>query len=148
MRHEKSRGSAHCVRKRRHSKGGGDRLLAVDVGTRRSGVAYAEQSMGIPFPLTTLVHRSRADLDAQLLHLIEERNVDHVIFGLPLLPSGKEGKQAAFVRSVQAALAARGILTGFCDERYTSSRSRAVDGDAAAACAILSVFLDMQSAIS
>lgn len=120
------------------------KVLALDIGTRRTGVAYLDSDVGIPLPLETLRHTSDDALVDAVLTIVRERKIDRVIVGLPLLPSGSEGAQAAVSRAIGARIAQRGIDVEYCDERYTTPKSisgspplSAYDGDAAAACTLL-----------
>ncbi len=78
--------------------------------------------------------------------LCRDRSIDRIVVGLPLLPSGDEGEQAAYVRAVARGLSGLCSVIEFRDERYTTPAkrsgkhmvdSRLYDGDAAAACALL-----------
>lgn len=127
------------------------RILALDVGMRRTGVAYLDDMTGIPLPLDTISHSSEEDLIQRLRMLIDERGIDRVIIGLPLLPSGKEGSQSAVSRSIGQRLADAGLSVEYRDERHTTPRishhkhalqARKIDGDAAAAYVLLSRYSD------
>lgn len=118
------------------------RYIALDIGQRRTGVAYAESGLGVPFPLETITHTSLEELYTKLKPLLEERSIDEIIIGLPLLPSGDEGSQAEFVRSFSSLLG--DFPHEFLDERYTTSREKISDGDARSACEILTVKLDLE----
>jgi putative holliday junction resolvase len=125
------------------------RTLSLDIGQRRTGVAFLDDATGIPLPLTTLTHRSARELTSLVSAIVEERKVDRLIIGLPLLPDGTEGEQARIVREVAESFEAFGKPMSFVDERYTTPSVRsskalrhspppsAYDGDAAAACALL-----------
>ena len=117
------------------------RLLALDIGRRHTGIAYYDDAMGIPLPLDTLTHDSSEELCAYLQQLSQQRGIDRVIVGLPLLPSGKEGAQAQFVRDVGAMLEKAGMDLSYLDERYTTPRQTQGDGNAAAACSLLEMAL-------
>lgn len=118
------------------------RILALDLGARRTGVAYAAYPPGIPLALPTLCHASSWVLLEQVHRLIKERKIDHIVVGLPLLSSGREGKQARSVRALLPLLARLSVQVSLLDERYSTVRDSSNDPDAAAACAILTVFLD------
>lgn len=122
------------------------KLLGLDVGTRRTGVAFLDSDIGIPFPLTTLTHASSEDLMTLVMEIIQVRAIDRVVVGLPRLPSGDEGAQAQESRAFGELLRDRGIDVIYADERYTTPRHlshknvipvSSYDGDSAAACAIL-----------
>ena len=116
------------------------RYLALDIGTRRTGVAFADDDTGVPLPLDTIQHTSFEELEKKVLDLIAERSVDHVILGLPLLLSGEEGKQSAIVRAFASRLENSGISPQFVDERYTTPPQKGSDSDATAAFRLLETF--------
>jgi len=124
------------------------KYLALDIGGRRTGVAYADTDIGIPMPLATLHHKSPQEFLAQVLALTTQRGIEHIIVGLPRLPSGEEGSQAEEVRKYAFFLLEKGLKVTFIDERYTTPRSTQSgserrkstdkqDVDAVAACEIL-----------
>lgn len=122
------------------------RTLALDIGTRRTGVAYLDDDTGIPLPLDTLHHTSAKQLTKEVLAIIHEKRADRVVIGLPLLPSGAEGEQAQFSRKIGTALEAAGIPIIYKDERYSSPKAKNhkntiplknFDSDAASACSLL-----------
>ncbi len=113
------------------------RLLALDIGTKRTGVAYLDEDVGVPLPLATIHHANVDALLSQLETLIHERKIDRLIVGLPLLPSGLEGAQSDFVHSIAVQLQARGWPVTLKDERYTTPRGKSGDPDAIAALNLL-----------
>jgi putative Holliday junction resolvase len=98
------------------------RLLGVDLGTRRIGLAMADTDTGRVRPLGILRRSATVERDAErLARLIDEQRVDEVIVGLPLNMDGSEGPQAAATREWGAAAAALVPLPfGWRDERLTS----------------------------
>ena len=119
--------------------------FALDIGTRRTGIAFADDEGRVPVALETIKHASFDALEEQLLSLIKERAIDHIILGLPLLLSGAEGEQVVVVRDFARRLSKRDIPLSFIDERYTTPRTAEIDGDSAAACQILQTFLDIKT---
>ncbi|MFH1444200.1 MAG: Holliday junction resolvase RuvX [Candidatus Peregrinibacteria bacterium] len=109
------------------------RILAIDIGTKRTGVAYLDEETDIPLPLTTLKHTSTEELLEMLSALIKERRIDRLIVGLPLLPSGDEGAQVHYVREITEQMQERGWSVELRDERYTTPRTHTGDPDAIAA---------------
>lgn len=123
------------------------RLLALDIGTRRTGIAYLDTDVGIPLPLDTVEHQTQEELIEDVMKMYHDRKIDRVIVGLPKLLSGKEGSQSEISRCVGALLEKQGVTVTYADERYSTPRKaghkhalpdRFIDGDASAACAILS----------
>lgn len=132
------------------------RLLALDIGDRRIGVAISDESQLLARPLTTIKRASRREDFEKIGRLIVEHNVVRVIAGLPRTLRGEEGSQARRVRRyVEALAAAMDVPVEFQDERYTSieaeeklrlgsqRRARAKgEIDAAAAAIILQDYLN------
>lgn len=114
------------------------KLLALDLGTKRTGVAFLDEDAQVPVALETIVHASLDELKERVIELIALKRIDRVIVGLPLLPSGGEGKQATLVRAFSHMLMEAGYAVEFRDERYTTPRNPPFDADAAAALALLS----------
>jgi 23S rRNA pseudouridine1911/1915/1917 synthase len=75
----------------------GQRLLGIDLGTRRVGVAISDQDGRIATPLAQLEPRNDADLVDQVADLAENEGVGGVVVGDPRHPSGdqSEGSRAA-----------------------------------------------------
>jgi putative holliday junction resolvase len=98
------------------------RLLGVDLGERRMGLALADAEGGRALPLSTL-RRGRtvqADADA-LVEIVRQHEVGELVVGLPLEASGDEGPQARLTRSWVAAVQPRiGLPVTLRDERLTS----------------------------
>lgn len=135
------------------------RVLGVDYGEVRVGLALSDETRTIASPLSTLRRRrgKRAPLKA-LSELAREHGVEAVVFGLPLELSGEESDWTREVRRVGEALSERlDVPVHFIDERMTSVRAeRAVRSiglprskreekervDAAAAQLILQSWLD------
>lgn len=119
-------------------------ILALDIGLRRTGVAFADSDTQIPLSLDTIQHNGIEDLLDPVLSLIKEKKIDHVVLGLPLLPSGEEGEQCEIVRLFGNMLEGANLQFSYLDERYTSFQT-GVDSDASAANMILLTYLEQNS---
>ncbi len=103
------------------------RILALDVGRRRIGLALSDP-LGITAQGLDTLQRSnlRADLDA-LAALATEKEVRRFLVGHPLHMSGREGRQAEYVREFAGRLEERtGIPVEFRDERLTTVEAQRV----------------------
>lgn len=78
---------------------GRTRLLGIDLGDRRIGVAVADPTSGAIRPLSTLLRRDPARDAAAIARLVEEHAVSELVIGLPLHIDGREGEQAAVTRA-------------------------------------------------
>ena len=97
------------------------RILALDLGKRRIGLAVSDElgitAQGLPTLERT---RIRDDLDT-LAKLIAENHVQLIVMGNPLHMSGREGRQAAYAREFADRLHRHtGIPVEFWDERLTT----------------------------
>jgi len=98
------------------------RILGIDLGERRVGIALADGDGAPARPLTTLRRGRDIGRDAAAIRtLVDAHDVGELVVGLPLEASGEEGRQAAITREWAAALTVdlRLPLT-FRDERLTS----------------------------
>ena len=105
----------------------GQRILALDLGKRRIGLALSDP-LGITAQgLPNLERKNkRTDLDA-LAALAGEHNVGLVLLGNPLNMSGREGRQSGWVREFAEALEKRtGLPVRLWDERLTSVEANRV----------------------
>jgi putative Holliday junction resolvase len=76
-----------------------NRILGIDLGERRIGVAIAHGDGSPARALTTLRRGRDLETDAAALRrLLDDHEVDEVVVGLPLEASGEEGPQAAITR--------------------------------------------------
>lgn len=132
------------------------RLLALDVGDRRVGVAVSDPLGMWARPLSVLVRRSREQDYKAIAALVDEHEVSLVIVGHPLEMHGEVGPQARRVERYAAGLAERlPVPLVLWDERLSTAEaerllreagesSRQYRGriDAVAAAVILQSYLD------
>ncbi len=103
------------------------RILAVDWGEVRFGLALSDETQTIASPLCTLSRRAgkRFPMPAFLEVITTHRPVGLVV-GLPLTLDGIEGESAAAARELSALLGARTYLpVTLVDERMTTARAHA-----------------------
>jgi putative Holliday junction resolvase len=96
------------------------RILAVDLGTRRIGLAMTDPLRMIASPYKTLHYRSDKQLIADVLAIVEANAVETVVIGLPLHENNSENEGSVRSRSFAAKLNRFGVDTVLWDERYTS----------------------------
>ncbi|RMH02789.1 MAG: Holliday junction resolvase RuvX [Planctomycetota bacterium] len=99
------------------------RVLAVDYGGRRTGLAVSDPLRIVASPLPPIDSRSLEETVAAVAAVVREREVRVVVVGMPYLPSGLEGEQCARVRlflsSLREALP-EGVAVESLDERFTT----------------------------
>ena len=142
------------------------RVLGIDVGARRVGLAISDVTQTLARPLTTLAVNSRDDAVARVLIEIErlgaeEDGLGAIVVGLPAKLDGSPSEQTSRVAAFVNALAVRTSLPIVrIDERLTSReaesrlaqherdwRRRKTRLDAAAAAVILQDYLDQRGQV-
>lgn len=132
------------------------RILAIDMGEKRIGIAVSDPLRLIARSYTVLERRSRREDFARIGEIIDREGVDLVVMGLPINLSGDEGNKAAWIRDYAGELARElAIELLFWDESFTtvqaaeSMRARGKNArqqkewiDAVAAAFILQSYLD------
>lgn len=138
------------------------RIVGLDLGEKRIGVAAADDRTRVAIPVTTVTVRGE-ELEA-VIELLKDQRADQVVVGLPLSLSGAIGPQGQHVlevveqlraslsipvhtwderlTTVQASRAARGSRGYFGPRRGKSARSAMAGRDAAAAAIMLQAFID------
>lgn len=128
------------------------RLLAVDWGEKRIGLAITDPTRTIAQPLATLTRRAGRRFPMQQLRAyLDEYRPVAIVVGLPLTPEGTEGPAAAAAREVGALIAGKtGLPVVFLDERMTTARAAEadavggrVDRDQRAASVLLQAYLEI-----
>ena len=102
------------------------RLLAVDWGDRRIGLAASDELRILASPAGVILRRAgkRPPVAELLAQMDRIGDVDGVIMGLPLDGDGNETARCVEVRAVAAAITARsGRPVSFVDERYSTARA-------------------------
>jgi putative Holliday junction resolvase len=97
------------------------RLLGVDYGTVRIGLAVSDPERRIASPLATYTRRGREPDARYFRELVKEEEVAAAVVGLPVHLSGHEGQKAAEARQFGKWLTeTTGVPVTFFDERFTS----------------------------
>lgn len=133
------------------------RLIAVDLGERRIGIAVCDPQQTVAQPLTTLTRRpgKRFPLN-QLRPFLQEYEVVGIVIGLPLSADGLELEGARLARQAGSLIQEKtGRPVEFWDERMSTSRAlsairemgggtrgRKGEVDQLAATVLLQAFLD------
>lgn len=133
------------------------RVLALDLGSKRIGVAVSDRGGTIASPLTVLQRSGRTSLDhARIKALIEEEEAVLLVVGLPLSMNGSTGTAAkAAINECNQLATVVGVPVETLDERLTTvtadrlltesgmrARARRKVIDKAAAAVILQTWLD------
>lgn len=104
------------------------RLLGIDLGRKRIGIAVGESMLGIATPRQPLAASGTLDRDADAIaKLAKSEMADCVIVGIPeMANAGDDGRMQRACRELADRLVARGLTVDLCDESLTS-----VEADAA-----------------
>lgn len=110
------------------------RIVALDIGDRRTGVAVSDDRMRVASPLVVLDTAELLRDGSKLRTLLLDYEAERVVVGLPLTLNGEEGPQARHVRalvsklfsvagkaSIDEALASGELI--FFDERFSSKEA-------------------------
>ena len=123
------------------------KVLALDYGRARTGVAVSDPTGTIARPLCVVQLAATEDGLAQLAGLIEEQGVDRVVVGLPLTLAGGRGEQVRETeRFIEALTDVIGVPVLTFDERFTTTLAaqaptETTPEDARAAAHLLSGYL-------
>ena len=98
------------------------RVLGIDYGSRRIGLAICDPEEIISTPLETVRSAGSPAADAAMLAaLAPKHDAEEIVVGLPLNMDGSEGNQARLTRKMGDELARISALqVHYCDERYTT----------------------------
>ena len=127
------------------------KVLALDYGSARTGVAVSDPTGSVARPLGVVERAASEDGIARLVELAREEDVERIVVGLPITLRGEHGAQAEETdRFVELLRAAVDLPVESFDERFTtklaeSGETRA-EQDAVAAAHLLSSYLTWKSA--
>lgn len=99
----------------------GLRVLGIDMGERRIGLALSDPSGIIASPYATWEGRDRDGLPGRIRHLVQEKQIGTVVIGLPNRTDGKFSEKAAEFRAFAEELRGKlDIPVEMIDESYTT----------------------------
>jgi putative holliday junction resolvase len=127
------------------------KVLALDYGSARTGVAVSDPTGTVARPLDVVERAATDDGIARLVELARREEVDRIVVGLPVTLRGERGAQAQETeRFVELLRAATELSVETFDERFTTKLADASDTraeqDAVAAAHLLSSYLTWKSA--
>jgi putative pre-16S rRNA nuclease len=126
------------------------RILALDYGRARTGVALSDPTGTVARPLEVVERAESADGLARIAQLVSENGVGCVVVGMPFTLRGERGEQAQETERFVEALSARTeVPVVTFDERFTTdlaeqSPSQSAE-DARAAAHLLTSYLEWSS---
>lgn len=136
-----------------------ERIIALDVGDRRIGIAVSDPLGYTAQPIETYTRVGYGPDTRHILQIAEQYATNRILCGLPLNMDGTQGFQTQKVRDFAAKLEEAGLVIEFYDERMTTvlaesalleadmrRENRKKKVDMVAAVMILQSYLDAQSA--
>ena len=97
------------------------RILALDLGKRRIGLAVSDELGMTAQGIHTLQRSNMRNDIGELKRVIDERGITSILLGNPLHMSGREGRQTIWVREFAATLEQKtGLAVTLWDERLTT----------------------------
>jgi len=100
------------------------RILAIDFGEKRVGLATSDETGTLATPRKTIERRSDERAIRDILEFCSQEEIGLVLLGLPRSPEGVESPFAARIRSFAGRLAARtAIPVRFHEETLTSDEA-------------------------
>jgi putative holliday junction resolvase len=109
------------------------RVLALDYGSARCGCAVSDPTETIVTPIEPVLRPASKRGMLALVELVQQREVDRVVVGLPLSLSGADSQQTRETREFAERLARRlgeQVPVEMYDERFTTRMAQRLDGPA------------------
>ena len=96
------------------------RVLAVDYGDARTGIAMSDLLCSIVGSTTVIHSRNQDKTIGEIVRLIQENGVGEIVVGLPKNMDGSEGVRAELCRQFAKLEEATGLQVSMWDERRTT----------------------------
>lgn len=96
------------------------RILGIDYGLKRIGLAISDPLHIIASPLKTITVHTADQVMDELAVIISEQEVDQIILGLPIGMKGQETEQTGRIREFAETLKGLNVPIDFQDERLSS----------------------------
>ena len=107
------------------------RLLGIDFGFKRIGVAIGESEVGIVTPRSAIAASGGLKADAKTIAaLARKEEVKAIVLGLPVEETGNEGRMARICRTLAQHLTDLGETVHLVDEKYSSIEAEQVLAEA------------------
>ena len=76
------------------------RLLGVDPGGKRIGIAISDENKIVATPYTTIIKENYADFISQFRKIVEEYEIEGIVVGNPINMDGSKGKSSQSVKDI------------------------------------------------
>lgn len=102
------------------------RLLGIDFGLKRVGLALTDEGGRMAFPRPALERTSNDALVAEIGRMAAEEKIEAVVLGLPIAMDGQETDLSRQVRNLARRITSKtGLPVHLVDERLTSAEAQA-----------------------
>lgn len=102
------------------------RILGVDFGGKRIGIAVGESEAAISTPRPAIEASGTLRKDAvQLSELVKREQADLLVLGLPLLEDGQDSKLSKVIRKLGEELRVLQVEVAYVDEAFSSVQATA-----------------------
>ena len=103
------------------------RVLALDIGEVRIGLAVSDTAGRVASPLKVLPAKDVLNDTPEFRRIVEDWEVEQLVCGLPYTLSGEEGPQAQSIKQKAERIAkARKLPLSFSDERMSSAEAKRI----------------------
>ena len=103
------------------------RVLALDIGEVRIGLAVSDTAGRVASPLKVLPAKEVLNDSPEFRRIVEDWEVEQLVCGLPYTLSGEEGPQAQSIKQKAERIAkARKLPLAFSDERMSSAEAKRI----------------------
>lgn len=103
------------------------RIIALDIGEKRVGIATCDAGGKLAFPVDVLSADEVLNVSRSFKRILEDYEPELLVVGLPFSLSGEENAQAQRVRGIAGALADKVCLPlEYIDERLSSSEAKRI----------------------
>jgi putative Holliday junction resolvase len=97
------------------------KILGIDLGLARTGLAIADSECALAFPIETLSEANEKKLIKKICEIIKQKKIEKIVLGLPKNMNGTEGQKAKSHREFAQKLKNHSGLDVFLqDERCTT----------------------------
>ncbi len=97
------------------------RTLGLDIGTKRTGIALADETLSLASPLSHIEATDKKDWLKKLLLFLQNYKIEQIIVGIPLNHNGEEGEDAQKIKQYIALLREKVNFPVIeWDERFTT----------------------------
>ncbi len=101
------------------------RILALDIGDVRTGIAVSDPGEKVASPVCVLPTQEVVSVAKSFQRVLEDWEPEFMLCGLPISLDGTENSQAAHIREIAQEIGQRcGLEYDFIDERLSSSEAK------------------------